>query len=432
MVYGAALVLMDVAVAHRYGTGVQAATYQAAYLIPTILFSIFSSGAIQGAFIPIFIRLGGQRLSVEAQQFLMTSALAVLAVLLTLSVILMAGAEMLSTLVASGFDPEHQEQLTRVIRLMLPMLVFHGIASVFGAALIAKSRVGVANLATALIPLAGLCTYPWWEEGNGASMIAIAYVVGAGLYALILGVSLRLLGSPIFTTMVGGSQDTRIFMRVYVMAAFSHAAMSALLLINQSLAGSLTVQELAAFSYGIKLVLLALAFFTTVASNVILPHFSNIATQQEHHKIWLSARQLILRAGLVTGFVAFAWICVTEWVVEILYARGQFTLDDVSLVSSVQRIFLLQAPFYVVGVICWRIINALGKWKPLAVASLLALVLDVILAPYLARHSGVTGIAAAHSLAIVAWSMALLFASRFQLTSSNSSSHGIESTKQEW
>ena len=160
--YGMALILLDVAIANRYGTGLQVAIYQAAYMFPTVLMGMLSGGAILGSFVPAFIRLGAATRQSHAVSFLRSSVATVSVVLLVAAVLLMCVAPLLAGAVASGLDAASRGDVARTLCVMLLMLVPHGVAFVYSSALLSIGRFGPANLAPVLIPLAGLATYPWW------------------------------------------------------------------------------------------------------------------------------------------------------------------------------------------------------------------------------------------------------------------------------
>jgi putative peptidoglycan lipid II flippase len=415
LVYGVSLVLMDIAIAHRYGTGTQAAVYQAAYIIPTVLIGMLSGGAIFGVFVPVFVRLGGQYHQPEAEMFLRSSAGLMLAVLTPLVALLMGFAPLLASWIASGFDLTGRQEVSNTLRLMLPMLIPHGLAFVYGGALVSTERVGLVNLAPLLIPATGLATYPWWGTHNGTVLIAIGYLLGALLLAGAMGLRLRLDGFQIAPAHPNSSPEWRTFFHGYAMSAMAYAALSALLLVNQAFAGSLSARDLAAFAYGAKLVLLALAFFTTIVNSVALPHFSALAGRLERAEIWPYARSFALRAFVIASLGTLLWVLLANWIVDVMYVRGEFTNADAARVVNVQRIFVLQIPFYVVGVFCWRMLNAFGQWKPLLMASLPVLILDLAVVSSLASAYNAPGIAAAHTLSIIVWALILLFTLRAQL-----------------
>lgn len=413
--YGLSLILMDVAIARRYGTGTQAAVYQAAYMIPTLLIGMFSGGAILGAFVPIFVRLGGQCRHAEANAFLRATAGTLLAILIPLTALLVWAAPLLGETIASGFDAVERQELVDTLRLMLPMLVPHAIAYVYYGALVSIGRVAVANVGPLLIPALGMATAPWWDDHNGAALIATGYVVGSVCLALMAAWRLSLDGFGVFPTPPARSKEWRRFLRDYLATGIALAGLAFLLLVNQVVAASLSARDLAAFSFGIKLVLLAIAFFTTIVNSVALPHFSSLVANVGPRETWLRMREFTLRVFVITSLVALAWVLIAGWITSVVYARGEFNDADAALVANVQRAFLLQIPFYAVGIFSWRMLNALGEWKPLILATLPALVLNAASVSEFAAQFGVTGVAASYTLSIVVWAFILFVAMRNNL-----------------
>ena len=415
-IYGFSLILMDIVIAQRYGTGTQAAVYQAAYMIPTLLIAVFSGGAIIGAYIPIFIRLGGPLNQPEASEFLRSSAGLLLTVLTPLTAALIWSAPLLAETIASGFSPVERHEVTNTLRLMLPMLVPHAVSYVYYSSLVSAGRVGVANLLPLLIPASGLATYPWWGEHNGAELIAVGYSLGAILLALATGWRLRRTGLRVIPTRPSSSPDWKNFLHGYLTTGLALAALSVLFLISQIVAAGLSARDMAVFSFGTKLILLALAFFTTIVNSVALPHFSSLIINAGRAKTWLRMRYFLLLAFVLASLGTAMWVFLSDWIVSVIYASGEFSNADSDLVASVQRAFVLQIPFYVIGIFCWRMFNALEEWKPLLFATLPALVVNAAVATPLGSEYQATGIAAGYTLSIAVWALILLITLRRKLT----------------
>lgn len=415
--YGISLILMDVAIAHRYGVGTQAAVYQAAYMVPTLLIGVFSGGAVLGAFVPVFIRLGGLNRHTQASFFLRSTAGTLLTLLIPLTALLIWAAPLLAGMIASGFNSAERQEVTSALRLMLLMLVPHSIAYVYYSALVSIGRVGLANIGPLLIPVAGIVSSPWWGESDGAVVIAISYFVGATLLALVTSLRLRLDGFRVTPIRPTRSPEWGVFLRDYLATGVAHATLAFLFLISQSAAASLSSLNLAAFSFGTKLVLLGLAFFTTIVNSVALPHFSSMLAHIGRHETWLHMRAFTLRAFVLTSFGSLLCMLLSDYVIGFVYAHGAFDHEDIELVGNVQRAFVLQVPFYVVGVFCWRMLNALGEWKPLLVATISALLLNILLVSSLASNFFAVGIALGYAVAIALWSLILLRYLRARLIS---------------
>lgn len=410
-VYGLALVGMDVLIAKRYGLGDQAAVFQAAWQVLATLIAILSGGAILGPLIPLASRFLNEASRPEASAFLARTAAFILTMHMGVALLLFLFAPQLAALTASGFSNELQQETSRAIRWLLPLLLVHGLASIAMAVLLAAHRVAVANLAPVLMPLAGMTTSFFWDT-QGALWMAWGYLAGTVLQLLSLTLHLKRERLVFLPPIWSGEEIPGGFRRTFLATALAHAALSSVLLINTAIAGSLSERDLAAFGYGGKLVLLALAFLTTLVTNVGLPYMLELAKRDGGATLWKQLRKLL---ALISGaglLMALIWYPLTGWLIETLYARGQFTLQDATAVTQVQRIFVLQAPFYLAGVVCWRALNARSESGPLIKASLFALIVDISAAALLVPMLQAEGIAVAHVLSMAAWSAVLIFAMR--------------------
>lgn len=257
--------------------------------------------------------------------------------------------------------------------------------------------------------------WPFWGADNGAELIATGYVAGALLFAGITGLYLRSQGFVLLPTVRQVSPAWREFARPYLATSLAYAALASLLLLNQAVAGGHSQEVLAFFAYGVKLVSLALAFFTTIVNSVLLPHFSRATLQLPRHEIWPFALRFGGKAFAWACAASLLWIVLDEWIVRLVYARGNFTEGDVAGVTGVQRVFAAQIPFYVAGVCCWRMFNALGEWKPLLLASVTVVAVDALVVGSWAVRFGAQGIAAAHTMATMGWALMLIVALRARL-----------------
>ncbi|MDP2834229.1 MAG: lipid II flippase MurJ [Pseudomonadota bacterium] len=407
--YGLALVALDALIAYRYGLGSQAAVFQAAFQVPAALINIISGGAILGALIPLVSRSLRQSDPSGTSDLLSGVAGFILALQSLVVLAMVAAVPLVAQGVASGFSAELKADTATVLRWILPLLVLNGLASIGISTLLAARRVVLANLAPALMPLAGMLTWPFWDE-HGALWIAWGCLAGVALQVIVLTIGLRRDRLRFLPPAWPRGEAVRFFMRSFAATGLAHAALSAVLLVNTALAGSISGRELAAFGYGSRLVLLALAFLTSLINNVGLPYLSELAQQADREMFRRRLLHIIRLAGAAGFVLAFTWLAAAGWIVDLIYARGSFNAADVATVANVQRFFVLQAPFSLAGVVCWRALNVSGEWRPLVLASLAALVIDVAAATALAPSYASAGIAGAHTLGMAAWSAVLLFA----------------------
>lgn len=411
--YGVALIAVDLVIAWRYGTSEQAAIYQAAYLLPTTLIAILSGGAILSAFVPAFMSLTARE-PLDAPRFLRSSVSVVALIILLAIFLLAATSHALTEHLGAGFSGDGRRQLAHVIQVMIVMVLPHGIAYIYISALLAKGRVAVANFAPLLVPLAALITAPWWNATDASVRIAAGYVTGSILLALLTGLALKRIGHPVLPALPTWKSGSIGFLKAYAMAATVNALMSGLLFANQLNAGRASSESLAVFTYATKLVLLGLAFFTTVANSVALPYFFDVIQKSSLQTAWIGIRRLLLRSFLAASAVTMAWWLLSPTIVQIFYARGNFTPSDVVAVVQTQRLFILQVPFYVVGMLGWRVLNALGSNRTALAAASLALTIDLVLLYHFSNALDAAATALVHSAAILAWSGGMYLALRFR------------------
>jgi len=408
-VYGIIVVLLDLAIAHRFGTGQQAATFQASFFVLTFLTSVISGGAVFGAFVPIYVRLAKNSKSNDARTFSTHAGLRLGLWLMVAAMIVGATSPILFKIIASGFTGRHQDELVLVTRLMLPMLIGHGLASVLVAVLLSIGRVGLAQLSPALLPLCALAGYPLWNEHVGARILAIGFVAGALLQTVLLYAALRRWhAEPLWARRDAAiSACVREFFHAYSITAVAHVLSSCIFLANQAIAGALSAKDWSVFSYATRLPMLAMAFLTTVAVNLLLPYFSVLVQEGGLRGAWHKVIYIGKWIMIVLIPIALLWAGSADWLVKILYVHGAFSLDDAAIVANVQRLFVLQIPLNMFGIVCWRMHNALERGRPLVFASLGALAIDLVVALPASQVMGVPGIAMAHTIAIAVWAAAL-------------------------
>jgi len=101
---------------------------------------------------------------------------------------------------------------------------------------------------------------------------------------------------------------------------------------------------------------------------------------------------------LVTIPLTFVLVYFSEPIVRLLFERGAFTSVDTLRVSQVQALFLLQLPFYFLGILMVRLISSLNMNHILMQAATINLLLKVVFNYLLMKWMGVAGIALSTAL----------------------------------
>ena len=120
--------------------------------------------------------------------------------------------------------------------------------------------------------------------------------------------------------------------------------------------------------------------------------------------------RLIVRVSIP---VVAAIVLFSEELIAIIYQRGAFTTEDTHLVSQVQSMYILQLPFYLMGILGARVISAAGKNQWLMLIAAASVALNIVGNYVFMNIFGVAGIALATTTVVCfSWLTIQLLVSR--------------------
>ena len=86
-------------------------------------------------------------------------------------------------------------------------------------------------------------------------------------------------------------------------------------------------------------------------------------------------------------------IFTTPLLIEFLFERGEFTNKNTEIVSLIQIIFLVYAPFTVCGMVIVNFLTSINENNFMAKVSLIAVILNLVLDVIFMKFYGIFGIA---------------------------------------
>jgi putative peptidoglycan lipid II flippase len=403
-------------VARYFGDGSAADAYNAALRIPNTVRNLLGEGTISASFIPVYAGAlsRGDTAGARALANAVLGLLLVAAAALTLLGI--AAAPWLTTLLAGGLAPETAALTTRLLRILFPMT---GVMVLSGwclgiqnshrrfflayAAAAAWSVTQIVLLAVAGPTTTDLVVLVWW--------LSWATLAGAMLQVALQAPQVwRLMGGvrPTFRWRDAGvGQVLRNF--VPVVGTLGFAQLSGL--IDLRIASELPTGAVAVWNYAIPLYLLPLSLFGVAGAAAALPEFARRTD---------AAAESALRDGIASAWSrvlfylipsAVAFMAVGDAVVTLLYYGGAF--GD----AQVQRVWIVLAA-YAVGLVAFastRILaatyHALQDYRTPLRGAGMSLVISAVGAlalvwPFRDRVEGVAAIAIGSALGAyvnVAW-----------------------------
>jgi putative peptidoglycan lipid II flippase len=385
----------ELLVSRQFGVGSDVDAFVIALLVPTFAVAVLAE-SLNASLLPTYARL--REAHGEEAERLLAGAVAFAATALTVCCMLIAAsAPLLVHIVAPGFDQATAQLTVRLLWIMLPLVVFSGIASIWTAALTSGERFVLPSLAPACIPIAAGASVLLLANRHGVYALAGGTVIGYALQLVPLLIVVRRVRLPVVMSWRGISHHLRAVGGQYLPLALGTFFNSGGLLVDQAIASSLGDGSVSVLYYGNRLVALVTGVLGVAIGTAVLPYFSRQCAQQDWQGLSRTIRTWSLGVAAAAGLLSVVLIFVSHELVVLMFQGGEFDAAAAAEVTSVQIAYLLQLPMFAVGIIGARALSALHSNRVLLWGAALNLVVNTVLDIVLARAYGVTGIALATS-----------------------------------
>ncbi|MBA3754505.1 MAG: virulence factor MviN, partial [Nitrospira sp.] len=225
----------ELAVAYQFGTSDALDAFVIAFLLPQFVIELIG-GALNAALIPTYVQVREQE-GLEAAQRLFSSVMvSSIAVILVASGLLALLAFYLLPVLASGFSPDKLALTRRLYFMLLPTLLFYGIAITWSAILNAGERFALGAVVPIVTPVLTVLLLLGAGDRVGIFILAIGMVLGLALEAALLGWGLTRHGISLVPRWYGASPAVRQVFHQYVPTVAASFLMGSTGLIAQSMA----------------------------------------------------------------------------------------------------------------------------------------------------------------------------------------------------
>jgi putative peptidoglycan lipid II flippase len=252
-----------------------------------------------------------------------------------------------------------------------------------------------------MIPLATIAMLLLTGRAWGIYALAVGALSGYVIEAGLLGWGLKGNGFCLIPHWHGSDHAFRKVMKQYIPVVGGALLMCGTMLVDQSMAAMLGPGSVATLNYGGKALTVILGIGSVSLSTAVFPHFSHMAAASDWTGIRHTLKTYTYLILLVTIPLTFALVYFSEPVVRLLFERGAFTSVDTLRVSQVQALFLLQLPFYFLGILIVRLISSLNMNHILMQGAIINLFLKIVFNYFFMQRLGVAGIALSTALMYV-------------------------------
>jgi putative peptidoglycan lipid II flippase len=397
---GTLIVLQDALIAYWFAASEVVDAYQLAISFPTTALNVFAGGTLLATLVPRLIQLEAAGRTREAAMLVHQVRRWMGGLLAAICLVWAVAFPLVAPAVAREFSPAALELAIRLAWLHLPVLVLSGLASIEVAVQCSRQRFWLLSTMPAFVP-----------AGAAAGVVAlagrlgiVAASLGSLVGALVFFVAARRTTSRLIGRALNGEPRAGLAPLIggYAASASSAALLGGILMSDIWVASTLPAGRTATFGYATRPVVLSLAFATTVVGNVLLPTFARLVAE---HRYRLLRTQFLLWAAVMalaaTPLVAVVFVYAGE-VVALVYERGTFGPSDTENVAAVQRVYVLQVPWFLVAMLGWRLLNSLERHAVLLGITLIAFAVNLAIDLWWAPVSGLVGIAWGTNLAFAA------------------------------
>jgi putative peptidoglycan lipid II flippase len=403
-----ASLIKEMIVAGAFGRGDNLDAFLIAFLLPSFAINVIG-GSFNVALIPTFIEVRERKGNDAAQTLFSNVVVASSLLLFSVALILAFSAPVVLPYLCMGFNHEKFVLTERLFFSLLPVLVINGLAITWSAVLNAGERFVFASLVSIVVPLVIVITLVMGGKTLGIYSLSLGTVGGVLLQAILLAASLKRHGVTIMPRWYGMDPALRMVMKQYAPAVAGAVLMSSTMLVDQAMGASLESGSVAALNYGNKIVAVVLSLGATALGTAALPYFSRMVANGDWNGIRRTLKVYFRLIAAVTIPITILLIYFSEDLIALLFERGSFQKADTQLVGVVQSLFLLQTPFYIIGMLYVRLISALKANYIFLWGNVISVTVNVVLNYVFMKWIGVAGIALSTSVVYVIASAYLYF-----------------------
>jgi putative peptidoglycan lipid II flippase len=385
--------LRDRTLAGAFGASGARDVYEAAFIIPDILFNLFLAGALVSAFVPVFTELRVKNQKKEADELAGGILILGTLLLLVVGVIVFLFARPLAALVGPGFSPEKQTELTTLTRLMLlsPMLFL--ISNLFGSMLLSTERFLAYGLSPILYNLGIVGGALFLAPSLGIRGVVLGTLSGAVLHAGVRAIGIWRGHVRLTPTLRITPALRRVVLlmlpRVLGLTA-GQTQLWAFLAIGSTLGeGAVTMNNLARNFQSFPVSILGIAFATS-----LFPVLSKSGSVGDGTTYTRDLRRgILLTLAAVLPAAALLYV-LREQIIAFFLGTGAFGPEAVERTAAVLGVYTLSIPFESLVHVLARGFYALQNTLLPMLVNLVAIVVSVGTALFLTPQLGITGVPA--------------------------------------
>jgi len=393
--------IRDVAVAGFFGASGLTDAFFVAFAIPNLFRAFFAEGALSSAFVPFLSDNMKHKSEKAADNYLTSLIIAVSLMILIILVLTVLFPSQIITLFMPGYadDTVLISKASHMVVILMPYLFFVTICALLSGYLNLKGSYYIPNSSTAILNIA-MITGAWLGYKNGIDILYLCYGVFAGGVLQLIYVLLYAYYKGFRPNLSEGySKDVKKTFLLVVPSLAGVGVSQFNFMIGRILASFLAMGSISYLYYANRLFQFPLGMFAVAVGTVTLTEISRANTDGD-----IGRRNNLINKAINAIFIIMlpattGLIILAHPIIDIVYARMNFTLNDVEQTAFALQMYTVGLMFYSMLNVFSRVFHSEKDMKTPVKGALIGLVANVAFNLILIKPMGHPGIALASGIA---------------------------------
>lgn len=402
----------EIVASSYFATSGAFSAFTIAFQVPNLVRSLFADAALSAAFVPVFTELLEKGSKRDAVRLASTLFFLILAVLSLVSLVFIAGANVIMPLFTAGkFTAELDALTAGLAQVMFPIVVLLGLNGLLVGILNAYDHFSVpaiSPLVWNVVILVFLVGARPFFDGDG-ELYAYAIGILAGTVVQ-LGMAVPVLHRLGFRPEVSFDwRDPRVaqVLRLMLPVTIGLGIINFNLVINSFLGTLVSEQVPRAIDAAFRIYMLPQGIFSVAIATVLFPALSRFAARQDFAGLRGRVGQGLRLVLLLLVPAAAATLALSTPITRLVYEHGAFGPGSTELVSEALFWFAFSLPFNGLNLLLTRTFFSLQEpWLPTLI-SVAGLAVNLLVGLALYGPLGIAGIVMATALSIAATTVLL-------------------------
>ncbi len=391
--------LRDMGVAYFFGAKGTTDAFFLAYKVPYLL-SLTVAGALTATFIPVFTKRMVTGSRDEAWALTTSMMNAVLVVLVVLSGVLMLLAPWVVPLFGPGLDPEPTRTAISLFRILMPGVIFAGLAGLATGVLNSQKRFSLPAFSASVGAVVTIAVMAAFSSAWGITSLAVGTTIGAVATFVVLVPQMRGEGMRyrphIDLRLPGMAQVGLMVWPILIGSAVGKVS----IFVDQVLGSLLGQGAISALAYSEKLFQLPLGLFVAGITVPIFPLLSEHVAANRTDRVQATLAFALRLIAFVMIPASVGLIVLRIPVVALLFQRGAFHADDTSRTAWALLMYSIGLYSYAGRDTLTRVFYAYHDTRTPVVISVIAVVINIVCSYILMHFIGVGGLALGTTIAL--------------------------------